>query len=60
MQFVRDLLSLRSTFSCSGCVLSSPVAAYDFYFRVGKQPSFDGLLPAVWKNLDWAPQLKID
>ena len=51
---------MRSTFSCSGCILSSPVAAHDFYFRVGKQPGFDGLLLAVGKDLDWTPQLKID
>jgi|GEM_PF-6608490 len=27
---------------------------------VGKQPSFDGLLLAVWKDLDWTPQLEYD
>jgi hypothetical protein len=60
MKFVCDLLSLRSTFAgCSG-IRSSAVAAHHFNFRVGKQPGFDGLLLAVWKNLDRATQLKID
>src|SRR2546429_868387 len=50
----------RSAFAgCSG-IRSSAVAAHHFNFWVGKQPGFDGRLLAIWKNLDRAPQLKID
>src|SRR6516165_9534086 len=60
MKFVGDLLSLRCSFAGGRRVFSSAVAAYHFNFRVGKQPGFDSLLPAVWQNLDRAPELEIN
>ena len=59
MEFVRNLLRLRSAFLCGSRILSSSIAADDLYFRVGKEPSSERFLLAIWKQFDRATLLKI-
>ena len=54
VEFVRNLLSLRSAFLCSRRILSSSIAADDIYFRVGKKPSSERFLLAI-RNYEGFP-----
>ncbi len=47
MEFVCNLLSLRSAFLGSCRILSSAIAADDIYFRVGKEPGSERFLLAI-------------
>jgi len=59
VEFVRNLLSLRSAFPCGCRILSSSVTADDIYFWVGKQPSCKCFLFAICKEFYWLTKLKI-
>lgn len=60
MKFVRNLLCLWRSFAGGSRIFSSAVAADHFNFRVGEQPGFDRLLPAVWEQFDGLPPLEVN